>query len=221
MTENHTTQTVISAFNWVPDFARGNVRDLPVRWALEEIGRSYEVHLLDAKAPRGPDYVAWQPFDQVPALRDGEIEVFEAAAILLHLGEQDERLMPADPARRAKVTSWLFASINSVEPPVRNVSMMPLFYGEADWCAGAVDSLTPLAEKRLQRLSDALGEQDWIVGEFSIADIMLVFLLKTVGGETVTKFANLVDYVERGKARPAYARALQAQLDDFSEKVEL
>lgn len=210
----------ISAFNWVPDFARGNVRDLPVRWALEEIGRPYEVYLIDASAPRGADYVAWQPFDQVPALRDGEIELFESGAILLHLGEQDERLLPRDPVARARAVSWLFAALNSVEPPIRQVSLMPLFYGEQPWCEGAVEGLTPLAEKRLQRLSDALGEQDWIAGGFSVADIMLTYLLRTVGGDAVTKFANLVAYIERGKARPAYARALQAQLDDYVEKAD-
>lgn len=220
MTSMQAAPLTISAFAWVPEFARGNVRDLPVRWALEEMGRPYEAHLLDATEPRDADYVAWQPFDQVPALRDGAVEAFEAAAILLYLGEQDERLLPREPAARWKAISWLFASVNSVEPPVRNVTLLPLFHGEQPWCEGAVAGLTPLAEQRLRRVSAALGENDWIAGEFSIADIMLSFILRTVGGETVAKFANLVAYIERGKARPAYQRALQAQLDDFSAEAE-
>lgn len=215
-----TPPITISAFNWVPDFARGNVRDLPVRWALEEMGLPYETHLIDASKPRGDDYVAWQPFDQVPAMRDGEVEMFEAAAILLYLAEKSGELLPTDPAARAKVISWLFASVNSVEPPVRNVFVFPLFYGDQGWTEDAVAALMPLAEKRLQRLSDALGDDDWIAGEFSIADIMLTFLLRAVGTDAVLKFDNLAAYVERGKARPAYARALQGQLDDFVEKVE-
>ena len=215
-----TTPITISAFEWVPDFARGNVRDLPVRWALEELGLPYQTHLIDASSERGADYVAWQPFDQVPALRDGEVEMFEAAAILQYLAEKTGKLLPANPAGRAKATSWLFASVNAIEPPIRNVSTFPLFYADQPWVEGAVASLTPLAEKRLGRLAAALGDKDWIAGEFSVADIMLTFILRTVGGDAVAKFPALVAYIERGKARPAYARALQAQLDDFVEKAE-
>lgn len=207
---------IVSAFSWVPDFARGNVRDMPVRWALEEIGWDYDVHLLDAKTPRGPDYIAWQPFDQVPALRHGEIEMFEAGAILLYLAQQSGALLPADPAARAKAVSWLFASLNTIEPPLRNVSTFPLFYRSSDWAEAAAAGLTPLAEKRLTRLSAALGDRDWIVGEFSIADIMLTFLLRTLGGDLVEKFGSLMAYVERGRSRPAYQRAYDAHLADFA-----
>ncbi|WP_338240660.1 glutathione S-transferase family protein [Aurantiacibacter hainanensis] len=220
MSAMQASPVTVSAFSWVPEFARGNVRDLPVRWALEEIGRPFETHLLDANTPRDAEYLAWQPFGQVPAMRNGGVSVFEAAAILLYLGEQEERLLPRDPAPRWRAISWLFASVNSLEPPVRQVALLPLFHGDQPWCEGAVKGLTPLAEQRLQRLSDALDDNDWIAGEFSIADIMLVFLLRTVGGEAVTKFANLVAYVERGKARPAHARALQSQLDDFEVEAE-
>ena len=215
MTEHTIT---ISAFSWVPDFARGNVRDLPVRWALEELGWDYEVQLLDAKTPRGADYLAWQPFDQVPAYRDGEVEMFEAAAILLHLAEKSGQLLSADAAARARATSWLFAAVNAVEPPLRNVSTFPLFYGDSDWAAPAAEALTPFANKRLTRVADALGGQDWIAGEFSIADIMLTFILRTIGGTLVEAFPSLTAYVERGKARAAYQRAYAAQLADFAEE---
>ena len=211
------TAITISAFNWVPNFARGNVRDLPVRWALEEIGWDYDVVLLDARTPRGADYVAWQPFDQVPAMRHGAVEMFEAAAIVLYLAEQAGRLLPADPAQRARAISWLFAGVNSVEPPLRNVTTLPLFHGDTAWAAPAAAALTPFANRRLSRLADALGDQDWIAGEFSAADIMLTFLLRTMGGALLDGFPALSAYVERGKARPAYQRAYAAQLADFED----
>ncbi len=205
----------ISAFDWVPDFARGNVRDLPVRWALEEIGRPYSTHLIGASHARGPDYLAWQPFDQVPAMRDGALEMFESGAILLYLGEQDERLLPRDPAGRAKTISWLFAVLNTVEPPLRQAALLPLFHGDKPWCADASAALTPLAEQRLRRVSAALGDAEWIAGRFSIADIMLAFLLP-MGGAMLEQFGNLGAYCERARARPAFLRAYQAQLDDFT-----
>jgi len=209
----------ITAFQAVPDFARGNVRDLVVRWMLEEMGRPYRTHLLDGTEPRGAEYLAWQPFDQVPALRDGDLELFESGAILLYLGEQDERLLPRDPVARAKVVSWLFAALNSVELPVRPVATLPLFHGDKAWTADAVAALTPLAEGRLQRVVDALGDKEWIAGDFSIADIMLIFLLRTIGGELAKRHDSLDAYIERGCARPAFERALQAQLDDLDTEM--
>ncbi|MEN7536920.1 glutathione S-transferase family protein [Aurantiacibacter flavus] len=208
----------ISAFSWAPEFARGNVRDLPVRWMLEEIGRDYEVELLDAKTPRGPEYVGWHPFDQVPAYRDDEVEIFEAAAILLHLAEKSGQFLPVDAAGRAKAISWLFAAVNAVEPPLRNVTTFPLFYSDSDWAAPASEALAPFAEKRLTRVADALGANQWIAEEFSIADIMLTFILRTIGGKLIEAFPALVAYVERGKARPAYQRALAGQLADFADE---
>jgi len=213
------TPVTISAFDWVPEFARGRVRDLIVRWALEELGRPYRTVLLDARQPRGPDYLAWQPFDQVPAYREGEVELFEAGAILVHLAEGDERLMPRDPAARAKVLSWTIGALNSFEPPVRQYSLLAVFQRDQPWCEDARDAFRPLAEKRMQRLADALGDAEWIAGRFSIADIVLVFLLESVAEEElVARFPTLVAYRARGTARPAYQRALQAQLDDFTDE---
>ena len=190
-----------------------------VRWALEEAGRRYETVLLNAREPRGADYIAWQPFDQVPAFREGEIEMFEAGAILIHLGESDERLMPRDRAARAKVLSWTIGALNSFEPPVRQYSLLPVFQGKEPWCEDARAAFRPLAEKRMQRLSDALGDQEWIAGAFSMADIVLVFLLhNVVDQELLAQYPRLSAYVERGMARPAFKRALQAQLDDFVDE---
>ena len=212
------SKVTISAFDWVPDFARGNVRDLVVRWALEELGRPYETVLLNAREPRGDDYVEWQPFDQVPALRDGAVEMFESGAILIYLAANDTRLMPREPAARMKVLSWTIAGLNAIEPPLRQFSTVALFHADKPWCHEAKEAFRPLAEKRMQRLSDALGEQEWIAGDFSIADIMLVFLLKSVAdGELVAQYPRLAAYRDRGTARPAFQSALAAQLDDFAE----
>ena len=209
------SKPVISAFDWVPDFAKGQVRDLVARWAFEEMGVEYDTHLLNARQPRGPDYVAWHAFDQVPAFRDGEVELFESGAILLYLAEKHGKLLPTDPAGRGKVTSWLFATLNTVEPNLRPVSILPLFHSDKDWAQGAADGLRPLAEKRLQRVSDALGDAEWIAGDFSIADILLVFVLRSFGADMIDAHANLVAYRDRGVARPAFQRALAAQIADF------
>ena len=206
----------ISAFEWVPDFARGQVRDLIVRWALEEIGRRYQTQLINAGVARGEDYLAWHPFDQVPAYRDAHGEMFESGAILLHLGELDARILPRDPALRMAVHSWLIAAHASVEAALRPITLMPLFNSDKEWCAPAVASMLPVAEKRLQQLSNALGKKPWIAGDFSIADIVLAYVLRSFGGGMINDHANLIAYRDRATARPAFQRALQAQLDDFT-----
>ena len=215
------TIPTISAFDWVPDFARGQVRDLVARWGLEEIGRPYRTHLIHAFEERGEDYVAWQPFDQVPAYRDETGEMFESGAILLHLGNTDERLLPADPATRMQAESWLFAALSSVEPALRPISLLPLFHAGKDWVGAAVVAQQPLAEKRLQRVADALGDKDWLAGQFSAADIVMAFVLRSFGGQMINDHPRLVAYLERALARPAFQRALQAQLDDFTAQPPL
>lgn len=206
----------ISAFDWVPGFARGQVRDLVVRWALEEIERPYQTFLINAGMPRDPAYLAWQPFDQVPAYRDDEGEMFESGAILLRLGREDARLLPTDTAQAMQAESWLFAALSSVEPVLRPIVLLPLFHGEHDWVGAAVAAQQPMAERRLKRVADALGEKDWLAGDFSIADIMMVFVLRSFGGELINDHPALVAYVERATTRPAFQRALKAQLDDFT-----
>lgn len=218
MGETAGASITISAFDWVPDFARGQVRDLVARWALEEIERPYNTHLINAGAPRGNDYLAWHPFDQVPAYRDETGELFESGAILLHLGRQDERLLPADPATRMLAESWLFAALNSVEPVLRPISLLPLYHAGTDWVGTAVAAQQPMAEKRLQRVAEALGSKDWLAGQFSIADIMMAFVLRSFGGQMINDQPALIAYRDRALARPAFKRALKAQLDDFTGK---
>jgi glutathione S-transferase len=213
-----TKQTpVVSAFNWVPDFARGNVRDLRVRWALEEIGRPYETALLDATRPRGPDYTCWQPFGQVPALREGGFEMFESGAILLYLGQDDERLLPAEPQARWQAVSWLIAGLNSVEPYLGQLVDLKLFNANEPWSQDAFTTLRPAGEKRLEQLAQALGDKEWLAGSFSVADIVMVTVLKIADFlDLLAAQPGLEAYYRRGLERPAHQRALAAQLADFT-----
>ncbi len=216
MTLSASANITISAFEWVPDFARGQVRDLTVRWALEEVQVPYHTHLLHAGSARPESYLSWQPFDQVPAYRDNDGEMFESGAILLHLGRQDERLLPADPAARMQAESWLIGAISSIEPVLRPITLMPLFNGDKDWCAPAVASMMPIAERRLEQLARSLGDREWLAGEFSVADIMMAFVLRSFGGQLINDQPSLLAYRERALSRPAFQRALKAQLDDLT-----
>jgi glutathione S-transferase len=208
----------VSAFRWVPDFARGLVRDLRVRWALEEIGRPYRTTLLAADRPRDEDYRRWQPFGQVPAFDDGEHRLFESGAILLYLGDQDEHLLPRDSAGRWRATTWLIAALNSVEPPISMLANYDIFNADKPWAAAARPTAVELVEKRLASLSAALGEMDWLAQRFTVADIAMVTVLRNLRlTDIVAGFPNLAAYVERGQARPAFARALAAQSGDFDD----
>ncbi len=212
------TRPMLTAFNWVPDFARGLVRDLRIRWALEEIGRPYGTELFSATAPRPGDYLARQPFDQVPAFADGEVELFESGAILLYLGEQDERLLPPEGQARWSAICWLFAAFSSVEPFFQRLVGYDVFHADKPWAKEARVPAAELAERKLQRVADALGDKDWLAGPFSIADIAMVTVLRTLRHtEMVAGFPSLAAYQARGEARPAFQRALVAQLADFED----
>ena len=206
----------ITGFSNVPDFAKGMVRDLRIRWALEEVGRPYRMDLLDAMAKRPDGYRDWQPFGQVPAFADGTVRMFETGAILLYLGEQDERLLPADPQTRWQAVSWLIAALNSIEPSLTQVVILDFFQRGKDWSAGAREGAVAFASQRLKDLSQALGEREWLAGPFSIADIMMVTVLRSIGHtDLLDQFPNLVAYRQRGEARPAFARAMEGQMGDF------
>jgi glutathione S-transferase len=213
---------VVTAFDWVPDFAKGLVRDLRVRWAFEEIGRPYRTQLFGAASPRPDEYLAWQPFDQVPAFADGDLKLFESGAILLYLGEQDERLLPREPHARWQAICWLFAAFNSVEPFFQRLVGYDVFHADKAWAKEARMPAAELAERKLQRVSDALGEKDWLAGPFSIADIAMVTVLRNLRHtDMVAAFPRLAAYQQRGEARPAFKRALEAQLADFEDSPPL
>jgi glutathione S-transferase len=209
----------ISAFKWVPEFAYGQVRDLRARWALEEAGIPYRTRLLVLGDQDKPDYRALQPFGQVPILQDGEFTLFESGAIVLYIGERSETLLPKDPVARAHATQWLIAALNSIEPFLMNVALIDLFYANEEWAKlrrpGAVD----FAKRRLVGLSKSLGDKPYLDGDrFTAGDLMMTTVLRILKHtDIVTGDKHLAAYIDRCTARPAFKRALDAQVGDFRE----
>lgn len=208
----------ITAFDWVPDFARGFVRDVRPRWACEELGLPYRTRLISARQ-RPEWFYAEQPWGQVPVVRDSDARLFESGAILLHLAERGGGLLPLAGQARADVLAWLFAAYNSIEPLTMELASVDLFHAGEPWTEGRRPILMDMIEKKLSRLSTALGEREWVAGEFSIADIALVSAMREFGRtDILDRFPNLAAYLGRGTSRPAFERALAAQLADFSEE---
>ncbi|HEY0959816.1 MAG TPA: glutathione S-transferase family protein [Novosphingobium sp.] len=215
------SETVVAGLRHVPSFAHGLVRDIRVRWALEEIGRPYRAELFDAMTPRPDDYRQWQPFGQVPALDDGQVRLFESGAILLYLGEQDERLMPREPQERWAVTSWLIAALNSVEPALMQIVTLDVFQAGKPWTREARPSAVEFAKSRLTPVAEALGDREWLVGRFSIADIMMITVLRNLRHtDIITEFPLLAAYQARGEARSAFQRALADQAAGLGDPVK-
>lgn len=208
----------ITGFDWVPDFAKGFVRDLRPRWACEEIGLPYEMRLLDAVAPRPDSYYHEQPWGQVPVLTDRKsgLDLFESGAILLHLGEKDERLLPRDPQGRAQAISWLFAAYNSVEPMMMELATIDIFAAGEPWAELRRPSLMEFAGQRFDRLAAGIAGRDWLAGRFSVADIAMATVLRQAEGSGLIEDRPvLMAYLQRSIARPAFKAALAAQLADF------
>ena len=159
--------TIITGFDDVPAFAHGMVRDIRLRWACEEIGRPYRAELFAAMGDRPDRYRDWQPFDQVPAFEDGDVRMFESGAILLYLGEQDERLLPREPKARWDAIAWLIAALNSVEPALMNVVWLDIFNAEMDWARDGMPAAVDFARQRPTSLSDGLTNKDWLTGRFN------------------------------------------------------
>ena len=208
----------ITSFKWVPDFAAGLVRDLRIRWALEELGRPYRVRLLDAMNPRPADYFLEQPFGQVPAYRDDEVQLFESGAILIHLGLGDDRLLPEDANGRGRAIAWLIAALNSVEPMIFELINIDIFNRGQDWTRERRPQVVEKIEARLKLLGDALGEKDWFEEDFTIGDLMMVSVLRNLRHtDLVANEPRLAALVQRGEARPAFQQALADQLTVFRE----
>jgi glutathione S-transferase len=209
----------ISAFRWVPDFARGQVRDLRARWALEEAGLPYRTRLLEQGDQDKPDYRALQPFGQVPILEEDGLVLFESGAIVLHVGEKSEALLPREPGARARATQWLIAALNSVEPFVMNVALIDLFYANEEWAKLRRPGAVAFAQRRLSALSKALGDKPYLDGDrFTAGDLMMATVLRILKHTDIaTSDSRLAAYIERCIARPAFKRAIDAQIGDFRE----
>jgi glutathione S-transferase len=207
----------ISAFKWVPDFARGQVRDLRVRWALEEAGLPYKTRLLEQGDQDKPEYRGMQPFGQVPILEEDGLVLFESGAIVLHLGERSETLLPKEAGARARATQWLIAALNSIEPFVMNVALIDLFYAKEEWAKMRRPSAVEFVQKRLSALSNSLGDKPFLDGDrFTAGDLMMTTVLRIlIHTNIVSGDKRLAAYVERCTARLAFKRAHDAQIGDF------
>ena len=208
----------ITAFRWVPPFAQGLVRDLRIRWALEEIERPYRVRLLDAMNPRPHEYFAEQPFGQVPAYRDKDVQLFESGAILIHLGVNDERLMPTERNARMRAVAWLIAALNSVEPMIFELTTINIFAKGEAWTEERKPQVLDNIRKRLALLAEALGDDQWFEGQFSIGNLMMASVLRNLRRSgLVEEQPKLAAFVERCTERPAFQRALADQLAVFEQ----
>jgi len=207
----------VTAFQWVPPFAQGSVRDIRVRWALEEAGLGYDDRLLGFEDTATPEYRALQPFGQVPAFSDGKVEMFESGAIVLYIAQSSDQLMPADPAGRAMVMTWLFAASNSIEPWVAPLADIDLFHAGEAWTVERRPQVEAQLRKKLGDLQTALGDRKWFANDrFSAADILMTHVLRDLRHtDIVADYPALADYVARAEARPAFRRALADQLKPF------
>ena len=207
----------ISAFNWVPEFAQGQVRDLRARWALEEAGLPYKTRLLELGDQDKPDYRALQPFGQVPILEENGLVLFESGAIVLHVGERSEALLPKDAGARARAVQWLVAALNSIEPFVMNIALIDLFYTNEEWAKLRRPGAVEFVQKRLSALSQSFGDKPYLDGDCSTAgDLMMTTVLRILKHtDIVTSEKRLAAYVERCTSRPAFKRAFDAQIGDF------
>jgi glutathione S-transferase len=204
----------VSAFRWVPEFAQGQVRDLRARWALEEAGLAYNTRLLDLGDQDEPDYRALQPFGQVPILEEDGHTLFESGAIVLHIGERSEALQPKEPGARARATQWLIAALNSIEPHIMNVALLDLFYADQEWAKLRKPSAIEFAQRRLDALAKALGDKPYLDGaRFTAGDLMMTTVLRIM--PELIRDPRLSAYIDRCTSRPAFKRALDAQMGDF------
>jgi glutathione S-transferase len=208
------TDLILTTFDWVPELPRGYVRDLRVRWALEEAGMPYRVESVPFR-DRDAEHFAHQPFGQVPWLTDGNTSIFESGAILLHLGERSEALMPADPRRRGEVIEWVFAALNSVEMAALPWSLFKFVGDTADTPGRKL--LDKFLQARLQHMEAVLAEREWLAGSFSVADILMADVLRLVDRfDGLARCPACRDYVTRATARPAFLKAHADQMTHFA-----
>ena len=204
---------VITAFERSPDGGRGLARDTRVRWALEEVGQPYEVRLLSFQAMKEPAHLAIHPFGQIPTFEDGGLTLFETGAIVLHLAERYAGLLPGDPDARSRAIMWMFAAVNTIEPPILELATAKLVERDKPWTPQRLPLVEGRIRARLKQLSARLGDDDWLDGSFSAGDLMMVsVLLRLRASGLLDEHLNLAAYVARGEARPAYQRAFAAQL---------
>ncbi|HVQ08456.1 MAG TPA: glutathione S-transferase family protein [Allosphingosinicella sp.] len=207
----------ITAFESSPDEGQGLARDMRVRWALEEVGQPYDVRLVSFGQMKEPAHLALHPFGQIPTYEEGDLALFESGAIILHIAERHPGLLPADENARARAVTWMFAALNTVEPPIVELEAFTLLEHDKSWYGERLPIVEDRVRDRLDRLSSRLGDADWLDGAFNAGDLMMVMVLRRLDGAGIVEsYPNLVDYVARGEARPAYQRAFDDQLAVFN-----
>ena len=207
----------ITAFERSPDRGKGLARDMRVRWVLEEVGRPYEVRLVSFSAMKESAHRALHPFGQIPTYEEGDLALFESGAIVLHIAERHAGLLPSDANARARAITWMFAAINTVEPPLLELVTAKFLEGDKPWSKERLPLIEDRIRGRLKQLSDRLGSADWLDGAFSAGDLMMIgVLLRLKASGMLDEYPNLAAYVARGEARPAYRRAFAAQLAVFT-----
>jgi glutathione S-transferase len=207
----------ITAFAQSPDRGRGLARDMPVRWALEEVGQPYDVRLVSFSDMKEAAHRALQPFGQIPTYEEGDLVLFESGAIVLHLAERHAGLLPDDANARARAIAWMFAALNSVEPPILELATARLLEGDKPWTMERLPLVVDRVRDRLKQLSNRLGDADWLDGEFSAGDLLMVGVLRRLKSSgLLDEYRTVAAYVARGEARPAFRRAFDAQLAVFT-----
>ena len=203
----------ITAFERSPDGGRGLARDTRVRWALEEVGQPYEVRLVSFRAMKEPAHLALHPFGQIPTYEEGDLALFETGAIVLHIAQRHPGLLPEDANARARAITWMFAAVNTVEPPILEFATASLFEADKPWHDDRLPLVEGRVRDRLKQLSVRLGDADWLDGAFSAGDLMMAsVLLRLKSSGILDEYPNLAGYLARGEERPAYKRAFAAQL---------
>jgi glutathione S-transferase len=203
----------ITAFERSPDGGKGLARDTRVRWALEEAGQPYAVRLVSFRALKEPAHLRLHPFGQIPTYEEGDLALFETGAIVFHIAERHAGLLPPDAHARARAITWMFAALNTVEPPILELVTARIFEGDQPWAKARLPLVEERVRQRLGQLAARLGDADWLDGAFSAGDLMMVsVLLRLRSSGILDEFPGLAAYVARGEARPAYQRAFAAQL---------
>jgi glutathione S-transferase len=208
---------IITAFERSPDGGKGLARDMRVRWALEEVGQPYEVRLVSFSAMKEPAHLALHPFGQIPTYEEGDLALFETGAIVLHIAERHPGLLPKDANARARAIMWMFAALNTVEPPILDLAIALIVERGEPWAKDRLPLVMARVRTRLSELSHCLGDAEWLDGAFSAGNLMMVsVLLRLRPSGLLDEFPNLAAYVARGEARPAYERAFAAQRAVFT-----
>ena len=207
----------ITAFERSPDRGRGQARDMRVRWAFEEVGQPYDVRLVSFSEMKEPPHRALHPFGQIPTYQEGDLTLFESGAIVFHISERHRGLLPDDANARARAITWMFAALSTLEPPIVDREIATFLERDKTWFEQRLSMIKDRIRARLRELSARLGEADWLDGEFSAGDLLMVSVLRRLAGsDLLGEFPNLSAYIARGEARPAFRRAFDAQLAVFT-----